>query len=235
METMPVKIQTALPADAPAIAAVHAQVWPAQTADPAQIGRALADSDHAAFVALAGPTVIGFVDGFLTRSGEGRLRWEVDLLAVRPDFQGRGIAARLVTACTEAGRQRGVSLARALIRVDNIPSRRTFARCGYAAEDSLCCLRVCAQGTESPVTPPAGLSLLPVNTFGYRGLWLEGRLTEAGFLAARAALTDGPGDIAGAVIPAARMAADQWAGATGFDLVGTYQWWSLFFDDESGG
>lgn len=234
MKTMPVKIQIAAPADAPGIAAVHAQVWPAQTAVPAQILSALADPDHASFVALSGRAVIGFVDGFLTRAGTGWLRWEIDLLAVRPDFQGRGIAGQLVTACTEAGRQRGAALARALIRVDNLPSQKTFARCGYSVEEAICRLRVCAGGMEGPVTPPPDFFLVPVNTFGYRGLWLEGRLTEASFVAARVALATRPGDIAGAVIPAAQMEADQWAGANGFELVGAYQWWKLLFDAGTG-
>lgn len=231
MHTTPIKIKPATPADAPGIAAVKSRVWPAETADPARISTAITDPAHAAFVAVDGETVVGFADGFSTRSREGQNRWEVDLLAVDPDYQGRKLGFRLVEACTLAGRERGAILARGLIHIENIASQKTFARYGYTVDETICNLRVCTEATPSPVAPPDGLHLLVVNTFGYRGLWLEGDLSEAGFIAAKSTLCAGQHDVAGAIIPAAQTEINAIAEEQGFEPVGTYQWWKLNLED----
>ena len=75
-------VRRATPADALAIASVAAEVWPEEVLDGAMIGRLIAETDRVTLVAELDGAVVGFVDGFVTRSASGSLRWEVDLLAV---------------------------------------------------------------------------------------------------------------------------------------------------------
>lgn len=56
----------------------------------------------------------------MTYTLEGLARWEVDLLAVHPDFRGKGIAAQLVSPITKTGKARGANFARGLVEVENM-------------------------------------------------------------------------------------------------------------------
>jgi L-amino acid N-acyltransferase YncA len=170
------------------------------------------------------------VDGFATLSGAGVLRWEVDLLAVHPGYRGQGLGARLVRANTAAGRDAGAACVRALVHVENVASQRTFARCAYRREDALCNLYVLpGAGLNLGVQLPPDAYLVPVNTFNYRGLWLEtgGFPSETGRRCYTSALLNGAWDLLGAVIPARQAERERLALAAGFTLVGQYQWWSL--------
>lgn len=52
-------------------------------------------------------------------------------IAVSPASRRSGTAPALLTALEDAGRKAGVRLFKALIQVENTPSRRFFERCGY--------------------------------------------------------------------------------------------------------
>lgn len=52
-------------------------------------------------------------------------------LAVDPDYQRQGVAARLVEQAEAAARARACSALRLEIRVDNLPSQNLFKRMGY--------------------------------------------------------------------------------------------------------
>ncbi len=80
--------------------------------------------------------LIGFVDAFLTISEAGVLRWEVDLLGVHPAQRGRGVAAALIAASVKAGFAIGADRARALVRIENVASRKAFERCGFQAMEA---------------------------------------------------------------------------------------------------
>jgi GNAT superfamily N-acetyltransferase len=95
---MPDEIRRATAADAPAISSVKAAVWPGDAVDSGRIARVIASESHATHVAVCNGAVVGFVDGFPTISCDGLCRWEVDLLAVRPDFRGQGIGVQLIAA-----------------------------------------------------------------------------------------------------------------------------------------
>ncbi len=226
-------VRRASPADAPGIARVKAAAWPEESLpDPDHIARVLAQPEHAAHVALDGDgSVLGFVDGFVTLSPTDALRWEVDLLAVHPDCQGRGIGRALVEVSTAAGQEMGVSFARALIRVDNVGSQRAFARCGYRLDGAVCALYISQpvvetrQAVSLPHIPTGEAHFVSVTTFTYRGLWLEGGLGAEAFQAAQAIRDHNGWDVAGAVIPPAQPEAIRAAEAAGYTLVGPYQWW----------
>jgi len=235
--------------DASGIARVKAAAWPEESLPDADYIACVMDGqEHVSQVAIdADGQVIGFVDGFVTLSQAGVSRWEVDLLAVHPDCRGRGIGRALVEANTAAGQAMGAAFARALIRVDNIGSQRVFARCGYRVDEAVCALYTSTQPSaishqqENQIPPlcaeeepqgglyrPGGedsLHLVPVTTFAYRGLWLEGSLGPDSFRAAQTICDHNGWDVAGAVIPAGQPETVRAAEAAGYAPVGLYQWW----------
>ena len=228
---MSISIQRAATDHAPGIVELGNVVWPDESTDAAHIARVIAKRNHVLIVALHAQKVVGFVDGFSTLSRQGVSRWEVDLLAVHPNYRGQRLGQRLLEACTAGGRQTGAAVARGLIQVDNIASQRTFARCGYHRDDTI--YQLCVSWHQKPVTRDPnlfkGLHLIPVETFNYRGLWLEGDFTAAEIRAAQAALHDGDWDLVGAVIPEHQIASKSAAKAAGFIQLGQYQWWLFAF------
>jgi hypothetical protein len=74
---------------------------------------------------------------------------------------------------------------------------------------------------------PASSFLIPVTTFNYRGLWLEGTLDYDAFTCASAIRSQYKLDVAGAVIPASQEKAITAAQQAGYVFVGDYQWWRL--------
>jgi GNAT superfamily N-acetyltransferase len=213
--------------DVMGLIAVKAAVWPQEKTLPEYVIALLDQPERITLVAEVAGVVAGFVDGFLTLSNIGVRRWEVDLLAVQPNYQGRGIATDLVAASTQAGWEMGASLARALIAVENIASQRTFAHCGYVLDPTLRGIWVASQGDGQAVSVPEKLHLIPVHTLNYRGVWLEGQLTPAGFAAANTVRTRYGWDVSGAVIALADTAIIQAATAADYGLVGHYQFWQI--------
>lgn len=226
LEFRPVK-----PTDVPALVALKNLVWPEEAGSPAEITQAVLHPDHDTQVIVdhsGQGGVIGFVDSFFTYPSEGP-RWEVDLLAVHPAYRGRRLAEQLVRTSTAAGQRRGARTARGLIRLDNAASQRTFARCGYQVQPETCALYVCSGPQKEPIADdsPLPAGFLPVVTFGYQGLWLEGVLTPAAFARANAALASGCFDVAGAVIPRSQPEAIRAAENSGFHFIADYAWWEL--------
>jgi len=149
-------------------------------------------------------------------SPEGTLRWEVDLLGVHPDYRGRGIARELVEAVVEAGRGYDAQRARALIRIDNVASLNTFKRCGFSLDERVYDLYV-ADLAASEVAFPPDSHLAAVETLTYSGVWIEGELSLD---ALRFGRTQAGSGIAGVVVPAGSLAAEQ----AGFERIGQYRW-----------
>lgn len=213
---MPVSLRLATEADVPALAALKRCVWPVEDADPARIASALADEAHSALLAVHEQTVVGLLDGFVTRSASETSRWEVDLLAVHPAYRGRGLGARLLLASARVARQRGATSVRGLVQLANVASQRTFARCAYQCQQTLCTLYVSSRRASWP----QAARVIAVNTFNYAGLWLEGALK-----AAPICLPDGAWELAGAVIPADHAEDCRILETLDFAIIGQYQWW----------
>lgn len=223
---MDIQIRPAAIADAERIARLKQAVWPDDTADPALIASVIQRPDHASHVVLMDDELAGFVSGFITVAADGVTRWEIDLLAVATPYRGKGLAARLVAASVSAGLASGAVAQRALVRVGNIPSERAFARNGFQPETVTSQLYITGAAANTALASP-GLHLIPVTTFGYKGVWLEGVVTEAGFQAARALCAANHWDIAGAVISTADLAALESARAAGCEYAGDFRWWWL--------
>ena len=220
-------IRPAQTSDAAGIAVVQVKVWPDEHADIQRIANVIEDTDHMTHVAEKDGHIVGFVDGFITRSEAGRLRWEVDLLAVHPDFQQRGIAKRMIRASGQSGREFGVILSRTLIHVDNRGSMKAFAGCGYHVQGEQCGLFI--SSSDNPLLQQeteANSYLVSVRTMKYYGLWVEGKLSEAGFKVANAVRVQHNLDLAGVVIPGREAAAVRAACSTGYQYIGQYQYWT---------
>src|SRR4051812_13229825 len=123
---MSIAFRRATEIDAPALASLKQTVWPQEGAvDLVHPVNALRAPAHATYVAVDNDMIIGFASGFPTRSSTGNLRWEVELLAVHPDYRGQQIGVKLVQLSTKAGHAQGAVLARGLVASDNIASQRT--------------------------------------------------------------------------------------------------------------
>ncbi len=204
------------PNDAPELARLIHMIWPDDNPDPARIARVSLDSSKLTLIEEAAGQMVGFVAAFPTISVEGTRRWEVDLLGVHPDYRNRGIARQLVSVATEAGRDHGAQVARALIRIGNTASLNTFFRCGFTLNPTVRNLYVAdGEGADSPVLLP-GLHLVPVETLTYAGTWVEGALSLDNLFFSRAV---GSGTV-GALIPADALD----AAAAGFECVSQMQW-----------
>jgi ribosomal protein S18 acetylase RimI-like enzyme len=201
--------------DAAGIAEVIYDVW-RQTLLDGMCRAHVQDATCALWVAEERDDVVGFVSAFLTTSRRGERRWEIDLVAVRPDSQGRGLGPRLIAAACEDGRKHQVALARALIRVDNVPSQRAFEKVGFATDGEV--YRRLLWRPETGGVPERTVGI-PVDTLIYRGLWVEGLedMTpdeqHAVVSAARSRIAWEARFSAGALIPTSkkhRLAADRW-------------------------
>lgn len=215
-------------ADAKDIAAVKDAVWPHNSIDVDHIAAIMAEPDRITYVADIQGQIVAFVDAFLTLSAAGVLRWEVDLLAVHPDFHRRGLAYQLIDLITSSGQDMGAVLARALVHVDNQASQATFAKCGYQPDEQICCLYISssAEGnfSECQKSQQSGY-LLSVNTMNYRGLWLENEFAPEHFAQAESIRDCYCWDVAGAVIHVSDSFGIKSAVRMGWQPVGFYQWW----------
>ena len=222
---MTTTLQPARPDHAAAIASIQRAIWPTESSDESQIAAAIADADHRTTIALVEARIAGFVDGFKTHSASGQLRWEVDLLAVHPDYHSRKIGQQLIAESTQQARQLGAAVARGLVQVDNVPSQRAFQRCGYESDQTVYTLMVADAKPSLVSASLKNAHLVPVNTLNYRGLWLEGDLTPDTLAAAQAACARLECAVVGTLIPVNDQGRLNVAAKNGYSAVSHYQWW----------
>lgn len=169
-----VTIRKATLADVPGIGAVVRDVWEQDILHDVCEAQTRCQA-CALYVAAEGDGIAGFVSAFLTVDKDGHRRWEVDLLAVRPVSRGQRLGQRLVeTACADE-RALGTPIARAAIRVDNVASQRTFENEGFKTNGEIHRLLLWTPTQDTgPIVYGGSVTLVPVDTLTYRGLWLEG-------------------------------------------------------------
>lgn len=213
-------ISAATPEDAPAIAAVAEAVWPEEPLDVDAIAALIATTERGTLVAERDGMVAGFVDSFLTQDCDRAARWEIDLLAVAPGAQGHGVGRALVRASMAGAQTAGAVRARALIRMGNIASERAFTACGFAPDPWES--ELWAVADRDVRTAPAGLHVVPVQTFRYAGVWLE-EVTAAGLQSLQPAV--GVGVVAGTVIPLIERDTIDAAVSAGLQQTGQFRFW----------
>ena len=151
------------------------------------------DYPQSCWLALAADTVVGFVHAFQIQSLEATT-WQIDLLAVHPNWRRRGIATELLRRAiltTPADTVTG----RALVAVRNVGSAKAFERVGFKSDGAA--ERLLARDVPSPSAKPptlpdnaalqrlderswafsqygARLVFNEVHTLLYNGLWVAG-------------------------------------------------------------
>jgi ribosomal protein S18 acetylase RimI-like enzyme len=149
---------------------------------PAYLLDLLSGPNHWAAVAEEEGRVAGFVSAFETHSLAGD-RWEVDELAVRPAYQGRGWGTRLVASAVSRGAAAsGLAQARALVAAHNLASQRAFEKVGFHAQAEVDLL-LYEVGGRVPRPQITGTPLVrEVRRLGTPGAGVVG--TDAGAIAA---------------------------------------------------
>jgi ribosomal protein S18 acetylase RimI-like enzyme len=127
-------------ADAKGLLAVERETFDESPYTAPQVQTMLNDGPQRAWLALAGSEVVGFIIAFAT-AGLSRPCWELDLLAIHPHWQGRGLATALIRAAS-AGSPGGLLRARAVVATDNGASARAFTRAGFQPAPEICTLLV---------------------------------------------------------------------------------------------
>lgn len=238
--------------DAAGVLEVEAACWNEATRSPQSLLELFRSTEQvqACWLAQAAGQVVGFMHAFATFDG-GLTTWELDLLAVHPDWRRRGIATELVRRATRDAPS-SAARARTMIATDNIPSAKAFQRVGYDTDAGLSRIYVLdtpGGDAPSPEWPPevtiaqqpgkpswvaaaAGhgrVSLLAVRTVLYDGLWVEGfaRDTSPALLAAALAHAAQQGlDLVGLIVPASDPAAISVVQAAGCESLGDYLTWT---------
>jgi ribosomal protein S18 acetylase RimI-like enzyme len=135
-------------ADAEGLLAVERATLEESPYSPEQVQTMLADGSQRAWLAVAEDRAVGFVIGFVTHGLAGA-QWEIDLLAVHPDWTGQGLAKRLIGAASAFGA--GLAQrARAVVAVDNTVSRRVFERVGFLPSQRAASCSLVGAGCRDP-------------------------------------------------------------------------------------
>lgn len=172
---MMARIRRAILDDVTGIAEVIHSVWEQDLL--IDVCRAqIQDETCSLWVAEENGAVAGFASAFLTTGPCGVRRWEIDLVAVRPGRQERGLGQRLIAAVFGDGARHDVALARALIQVDNIASQRAFEKVGFVTDGEVHRLLLWPpkRATTKDWATTEGRPYVVVDTLTYRGLWIEG-------------------------------------------------------------
>jgi ribosomal-protein-alanine N-acetyltransferase len=121
----PLRLSTAEPNDAPAMADMHARAFRRGWSE-AEFERLLADATIVAHRATAGRALVGFAVSRLAADEA-----EVLSIAVASSWRGRGIAGRLLDL--QLRRLAGLGITRLFLEVDegNVAARRLYARAHF--------------------------------------------------------------------------------------------------------
>jgi ribosomal protein S18 acetylase RimI-like enzyme len=151
-------------ADAEGLLAVERSAFDDCPYDAGQVREMLTGGTQRAWLAIADGGVVGVVIAFPTHGLQGP-RWEIDLLAVLPEWRGRGLGTRLIRAASGYG-MAVARHARAAVAADNRTSERAFHRAGYQSAPEACNLLIYRTddllpggSTSSPHGSPLGVTV----------------------------------------------------------------------------
>jgi GNAT superfamily N-acetyltransferase len=128
-----------------------------------------------AWLAIQDGDPLGFVVAFPVGSLQG-VWWEIDLLAVHPSWQGRGLGRQLIQAATAAG-VAVAGQARAVVATDNDRSTRAFIHAGFRVSPPTCRLLILRLESHlSHLQPDPGVQVHPAASVAEIEDWLvDGR------------------------------------------------------------
>jgi GNAT superfamily N-acetyltransferase len=116
---------------------IYARIYPDwTTSQAATVQKVCADSTHGGALAVWVAEEDGELAGFITYSLDAaKKKGEVELLAVDPAFQNRGVGTLLNTFALDRMRESGMELAEAGTGGDpgHAPARRSYVKAGYTA------------------------------------------------------------------------------------------------------
>lgn len=218
--------------DVAGIGAVIADAWDGLAIDEGYCQALIEEGEQHVWVAEEDGDIVGFVSGFATTTQGAVRRWEVDLLAVHSSHTNQGLGTQLVGAAWQDAEEHQAKFARGLVRVDNFAAKRAFEKVGYETSGQVYNLILWSpSGSDARYPQSTMITATPVDTFTYRGIWLEGMdimlISDsdrmASIAAARTHAAREERDNVGAVIPvdrplAANVRGDGWVHAQ-------YQWW----------
>jgi ribosomal protein S18 acetylase RimI-like enzyme len=235
-----ISIRRSVPADQAGVRRIVNDVWDQDVRDDSFHTHLQAET-HSLWVAEAQGEIVGFVSAFMTRARGGQTRWEIDLIAVEPAYQGQGIGAKLIANIYRDGQVRGADLARALIRVDNLPSQRAFSRIGFSSDGEIYQLLIWTPQPGADRPCPDQVALLPVDALTYRGLWIEGldslsrQVQRRTLEVARAVAAAESCDNTGTVFPARQVEQLPPQFRAEADLQGRYVWFNKLISEHPSG
>ncbi len=131
-------------------------------------------NEHSIICAYKDKEIVGAVSSFFTISNTNKRRWEVDLIAVKSEYQGLGIGISLLNESLKEAAKQNVDFARAVVRLENIPSQRIFEKAMFKTDGITNFLQLWEpedNKVKSLVNKKA--TYLPMDTLSYRGLWIE--------------------------------------------------------------
>lgn len=213
------KLRNATPADAETIASLMLAVWRDEPPNAAHIAQTIELGNRTTLVAEADGELLAFIDAF------GTAYWELDLMAVAPAAQGKGIGKQLTYAALESGKQAGFRVARGLVAVSNDASQGVMRRMGLIPA-GISTLYVCSAPSDTVTIPLGEVRVTEVRTFRYLGGWLNAPFTSELFRVAAALCPLKKWDVVGAVIPDVEADALAAAQSAGYEKVGDYRWWT---------
>ncbi len=138
-------------ADAEGLLVVEQAVFDECPYDARQVREMLTEGPMRAWLAIGGGQIVGCIIAFLT-TGLGGPCWEVDLLAVLPEWTRRGLATRLIRATSAEGAQHA-RRGRAVVATDNKASARAFQRAGFRPAPDTCQLLITRPQEQGPCLP----------------------------------------------------------------------------------
>jgi putative acetyltransferase len=94
------------------------------------------EADLAQFVALDGDRVVGWCDIIPAWAHAVRHRGTLGM-GILAEYRHRGIGRRLLSACLEKAKRKGISRVELEVRADNAPAIRLYETCGFIREASL--------------------------------------------------------------------------------------------------
>ncbi|MCY3796614.1 MAG: N-acetyltransferase [Chloroflexi bacterium] len=223
---MKVMIGRATPEDALAIASLAADALATRIdADSPRVRKIL--NEGLTFVARIDESMVGFASNFFTFDQEGRRRFELDLLAVAPGAQGRGIGGRLVEASLAAARDSKPVLIRTLVRSENWSMQRLCRRYGFTRSPGQKQLFVTHPRPAIRSCRKHCAYLIRVETLSYSGIWLEGALSQEALDDALWTASQSDRSVIGTVIPSGASHAHDLLRANAFNNLGEYNWWTI--------